>query len=292
MADLYRPKDRGTLPRLPHPAPWRGAAAGESASVGAIFTAPVVSPVAPPAMSRRLLSVAAFVVLTSAVSHAQTAPANTLTAAERKAGWTLLFDGTSLAAWRGYQQADLPPEWTAINGTMTKVKTTNDIVTREQFGDFELSLEWKLPLRGNSGIFYRATEKETKVYWSAPEYQLAEDSLTPDSRNLMTSVAAVYGFYPSKRGVVHAAGEWNHTRIVAKGPHVEHWLNGTLIAQYELWSPEWVRILRGDPNDPGKKPLKFAPYTEFGMAKRGHIAIQGDHNGELSMRNIKIRALK
>ena len=85
-------------------------------------------------MSRRLLSVAAFVVLTSAVSHAQTAPANTLTAAERKAGWTPLFDGTSLAAWPGHQPADIPPERTAINGPQTKVKTTHDIAKREQFG--------------------------------------------------------------------------------------------------------------------------------------------------------------
>jgi hypothetical protein len=230
--------------------------------------------------------------LSSAVVGAQSTPVNTLTAAEQQAGWKLLFDGKSLTAWRGYQQADLPPEWSAVNGTMTKVKTTNDIVTHEQFGDFELSLDWKLALGGNSGIFYRATEKETKVYWSAPEYQLAEDSLTPDSRNRMTSVASVYGFYPSPRGVVHPAGEWNTTRIVAKGPHVEHWLNGTLIAQYELWSPEWLLKLRGDPNDATKKPLKFAAYADFGMAKKGFIAIQGDHNGELSMRNIKIRELK
>ena len=251
-------------------------------------------------MTRRLLSLAALVMCTSAVSIAQSTPstpsantpANTLTAAEKQAGWTLLFDGRSLAAWRGYRQADLPPEWMAIDGTMTKVKNTNDIVTRTQYGDFELALDWKLPLGGNSGIFYRGTEKEKKVYWSAPEYQLAEDSLTPDSRDVMTSVAAVYGFYPSKRGVVYRAGEWNSTRIIAKGAHVEHWLNGALIAQYELWSPEWLLKLRGDPTDPSKPPLKFAPYADWGMAKTGFIAIQGDHDGELSMRNIKIRELK
>ncbi len=243
-------------------------------------------------MSRPLRFVAALSLLTASVAGAQSTAANTLTAAERQAGWKLLFDGTSLRAWRGYQQAELPPEWMAVDGTMTKVKHTNDIVTREQFGDFELMLDWKLPLRGNSGIFYRATEKESKVYWSAPEYQLAEDSLTPDSGNLMTSVGAVYSFYPSRRGVVHRAGEWNSTRIVCQGAHVEHWLNGTLIAQYELWSPEWTRKLRGDPGDPTRKPLKFAPYPEFGMAKRGYVAIQGDHNGALSMRNIKIRALR
>lgn len=223
---------------------------------------------------------------------AQDGAVNTLSAAEKKAGWKLLFDGKTIDAWRGYQQADLPPEWTVVDGTITKVKTTNDIVTREQFADFELTIDWKIALRGNSGIFYRATEKETKVYWSAPEYQLAEDSLTPDSRNIMTSVGAVYGFYPSKRGVVKPAGEWNTTRIVAKGPHVEHWLNGVMIAQYEANSPEWNLKLHGDPSDSTKKPLKFAPYKDFGLAKKGFIAIQGDHNGTLSLRNIKIRELK
>lgn len=253
-------------------------------------------------MTRRLLSLAALAVLAPVAATAQ-APAksapqapvqapNTLTAAEQKAGWKLLFDGTSLSAWRGYQQDVMPPEWQAVDGTMGKVKNTNDIVTREQFGDFELTLEWKVALRGNSGIFYRATEKETKVYWSAPEYQLAEDSLTPDSRNIMTSVAAVYGFYPSKRGVVNKAGEWNTTRIVAKGAHVEHWLNGQLIAQYELWGKDWNEKLKGVPGDSTKKPLKFAPYADWGLAKKGYIAIQGDHNGALAMRNIKIRELK
>lgn len=240
-------------------------------------------------MIRRLLALAVLALVAPVTGSAQgassapSAAANTLTAAERAAGWRLLFDGTSMSAWRGYQQDAMPPEWMAVDGTLTKIRNTNDIVTREQFGDFELLIEWKVAARGNAGIFYRATEAETKVYWSAPEYQLAEDSLTPDSRNMLTAVAAVYGFYPSKRGVAKAAGEWNSTRIVAKGAHVEHWLNGQLIAQYELGSPDWTEKF---------KASKFAPYPEWGRAKRGYIAIQGDHNGALSLRNIKIRELK
>jgi hypothetical protein len=243
---------------------------------------------------RLLLVVSLVTACTTATTggSAQPAAPNTLSAAEKKDGWKLLFDGSTMSAWRGYKMAEMPPEWTVVDGTLSKVKTTEDIVTREQFGDFELMIDWKVAPRGNSGIFYRATEKETRVYWSAPEYQLAEDSLTPDSRNLMTSAGAVYGFYPSIRGVAKRANEWNTTRIVAKGAHVEHWLNGTLIAQYEMWSPEWTIKLRGDPTDSTKKPLKFAPYPEWGMAKSGYIAIQGDHNGALSLRNIKIRALK
>jgi hypothetical protein len=239
-----------------------------------------------------LSAVAALSLIPHANAGAQETPANTLSAAERKAGWTLLFDGATISAWRGYKMADMPPVWKVVDGTITKVATAEDIVTREQYGDFEFSIDWKIALRGNSGIFYRATENESKVYWSAHEYQLAEDSLTPDSRNIMTSVGAVYGFYPSKRGVVKPAGEWNSTRIVCNGPHVEHWLNGVLIAQYEMWSPEWNLKLHGVPGDSTKKPLKFAPFKDFGMAKRGYLAIQGDHNGTLSLRNIKIREIK
>lgn len=223
-------------------------------------------------------------------ASANAAP-NTLTSGEKKAGWKLLFDGTTMNEWRGYKMTTMPPEWAIVDGTLTKTKTTEDIVTREQFGDFEFMIDWKVALRGNSGIFYRATENESRVYWSAPEYQLAEDSLTPDSRNIMTSAGAVYGFYPSIRGVAKRANEWNTTRIVAKGAHVEHWLNGKLIAQYEMWSPEWNLKLYGVPNDSTKKPLKFAPYKDFAKAKSGYIAIQGDHNGALSLRNIKIRVL-
>lgn len=246
-------------------------------------------------VSIRPLVLAVFTMVVVSVTSgcaAQSPALNTLTSAEKQDGWRLLFDGKTMDAWRGYQIPDMPPEWHVTNGSLTKVTNTKDIVTREQFGDFELMIDWKVALGGNAGIFYRATEKESRVYWSAPEYQLAEDSLTPDSKNIMTSAGAVYGFYPSIRGLASPANEWNTTKIVCKGAHVEHWLNGKLIAQYELWSPEWNLKLHGDPNDPTQKALKFAPYKDFGMAKVGYIAIQGDHNGELELRNIKIRVLK
>ena len=230
--------------------------------------------------------------LTGAQATAQLAALNTLSVAEKAAGWRLLFDGTNMSAWRGYQMAEVPSEWKVVDGTLSKTRTTEDIITRQQFSDFELRIDWKVASRGNSGIFYRATEAESRAYWSAPEYQLAEDSLTPDSRNIMTSAGAVYGFYPSIRGIAKRADEWNTTRIVVNGAHVEHWLNGTMIAQYELWSPEWNLKLHGDPNDPTKKPLKFAPFANFALAKSGYVVIQGDHNGALSLRNIKIRELR
>jgi hypothetical protein len=170
-----------------------------------------------------------------------------------------------------------------MDGTLMKAKTTEDIVTVQKFSDFELSLEWKVASAGNAGIFYRATEEYSRVYWSAPEYQLAEDSLTPDSRNPLTSAGAVYGFYPSTKGVARPANEWNVARIVEKGSHVEHWLNGVKLAEYEMWSPDFTAKYEAS---------KFKPYPDFGRAASGFIAIQGDHNGELSLRNIKIREIK
>jgi len=238
-------------------------------------------------------SMAAAVALSLAACHHGAMPtlaagqaatgANTLTAAEQRAGWKLLFDGTTTTGWRGYKMTTMPALWTVENGTLGKSRGTQDIVTTQTFTNFELTLEWKIGPGGNSGIFYRGTEEYDHVYWSAPEYQLADDSLTPDSKDLNTSVASIYGFYPSKRGINHRANEWNTTRIVVNGAHVEHWLNGTLIASCEEWSPEFTAKY---------EKSKFKPYPNFARAKSGFIAIQGDHPGTLALRNIKIRELK
>ncbi|HYV96991.1 MAG TPA: DUF1080 domain-containing protein [Gemmatimonadaceae bacterium] len=224
-------------------------------------------------------------------STALTPAPNTLTEAEKKAGWKLLFDGKTTAGWRGYKMQTMPPEWMVMDGTLMKMQHAEDIVTTRAYTNFELSIDWKLTLGSNSGIFIRGTEEYERVYWSAIEYQLAEDSLTPDSKNPLTAVAAVYGFYPTKRGVNHRAGEWNTTKIVANGSHVEHWLNGVLIASYDAWSPEFTAKYEASKFHRYFVDKKITP-ENFAKAKTGLIAIQGDHPGELSLRNIKIRELK
>ena len=197
--------------------------------------------------------------------------------------WRSLFDGTSMAAWRGYKMDSLPSGWTVANGVITKTKGTDDIVTRDQFGDFELELEWKIGMGGNSGIFYRGTEEYDHIYWSAPEYQLLDDANAPDGRSRLTSAGADYALYPSPAGILKPAGEWNSTRIVVRGNHVEHWLNGQKLLEYELGSADWQAKVAAS---------KFKVWANYGKAARGHIGIQGDHNGELSLRNIRIRELK
>ena len=197
--------------------------------------------------------------------------------------WRLLFDGKSIDAWRGYRSEKVPAGWRIVEGTLAKDTQTGDIMSREEFGDFELELEWKIGEAGNSGIFYRATEEYDRVYWSAPEYQLLDDIKAADNKSRLTCAGALYALYPSPPGHLKPVGEWNTTRIIAKGAHVEHWLNGVKLLESELWSPDWESKVAAS---------KFATWPNFGRAKRGHIAMQGDHEGALAFRRIRIREIQ
>lgn len=197
--------------------------------------------------------------------------------------WKVLFDGTSLAAFRGYKAETMPPGWAIAGGALTKADKAPDIISREQFGDFELELEWKIAEAGNAGLFYRGTEEYERVHWSAPEYQLLDDELAADNKTRLTCAGAAYALYPSPAGHLKKVGEWNTTRILARGAHVEHWLNGVKVVDYELWSPDWEAKV---------KASKFVDWPNYGRARRGHIAIQGDHAGALALRNIRIREVK
>ncbi|HEV3141031.1 MAG TPA: DUF1080 domain-containing protein [Vicinamibacterales bacterium] len=198
-------------------------------------------------------------------------------------GWRVLFDGTSLDAWRGYKTAKIPDGWHIADGTLAKEAPIADIVSKDEFGDFELEMDWKIGEAGNSGIFYRGTEEYDHIYWSAPEYQLLDDINADDNKTRFTCAGSAYGLFPSPPGHLKPLGQWNATRIVANGPHVEHWLNGAKLVEYELWSPIWEAMVHAS---------KFAVYPNFGRAKRGHIAMQGDHQGMLAFRNIRIRELR
>lgn len=197
-------------------------------------------------------------------------------------GWRTLFDGKSVDQWRGYKSDTVPDGWKIVDGTLAKTTPVKDLVSKDEFGDFELSLDWKIGEAGNGGVFYRGTEAEDHIYWTAPEYQLLDDAKAEDNKTRLTCAGADYALYPSPPGHVKPAGQWNTTRIIAKGAHVEHWLNGTKLLQYELWSPDWEAKV---------KASKFASHPGYGRAKSGHIALQGDHEGQLAFRNIRIREL-
>jgi hypothetical protein len=219
---------------------------------------------------------------TPASSSSTASGATPLTAEQRAGGWRSLFDGTSTAAWRGYKEQGVPAGWSIVDGVLTKSGSVGDIMTRDQFGNFELALDWKLSKGGNAGVFYRGTEEYDHIYWSAPEYQLLDDANHPDGQSRLTSAGADYGLYPSPAGVVKPADQWNSTLIVAKGNTIQHWLNGQKLLEYEISSPDWTAKV---------KASKFLAYPHYGLAPKGYISIQGDHDGALSIRNVRIREL-
>lgn len=209
------------------------------------------------------------------------APLNTLTDAETKAGWTLLFDGKSLAHWRGYKKDTLPDGWKVeADGSFCR-HGGGDIVTKEQFGSFELMIDWKISPGGNSGIFYRATEAHGAIYESAPEMQVLDNAKHGDGKNPKTSAGANYALIAPPKDVTKPAGEWNQARLVVDGQRVEHWLNGEKLLEYTLGSPEWAALVKGS---------KFAGWADYGKAAKGHIGLQ-DHGDLVWFRNVKIRTL-
>jgi hypothetical protein len=213
---------------------------------------------------------------------AQGAP-NTLTAAQRKEGWQLLFDGKTTTGWRGYKADTMPSAWKVVAGILTKSVGTGDIVTKKQYQDFELRFDWKIGTGGNSGVFYRGDEEFDHVYWTGPEFQLLDDANAPDGKNRLTSAGSAYGLYAAPAGIVKPANEWNSARIIVKGHHVEHWMNNQKLLEYELQSPDWEAKV---------KASKFAVWPKYGRLPAGLIAFQGDHDGTLSLRNIMIRELR
>jgi len=206
---------------------------------------------------------------------------NTLTAAERADGWRLLFDGHSLDGWRGYNMDGMPGGWAVEDGLLTRVGEGGDIITKDEFGDFELVVDWRVEEGGNSGILYRAAEGEEWIFHSAPEYQVLDDAHHGDGGSPLTSAGSNYGLNPAPRGLVHPAMEWNTARIVVRGNHVEHWLNGQRTVEYELGSADWAERVANS---------KFNQWPAYGQAARGHIGLQ-DHGNRVWYRNMKIREL-
>ena len=207
---------------------------------------------------------------------------NTLTPAEQTAGWRLLFDGRTTTGWRGYRSTVMPAGWRVVDGALSRVEPASDIVTQEQYRNFDLSLEWKLTTPGaNSGIFYRATEGSDQIYFSGPEMQVLDDDIHADGKSQLTSAGAAYGLYPAPRGAVKPLGQWNPARILVDGDHVVHWLNGVKMADYVLGSADWrARVAQS----------KFARWPEYGKATQGYIGLQ-DHGNPAAFRNIKIKVL-
>lgn len=212
---------------------------------------------------------------------------NGLTEAEKQEGWQLLFDGKSMEHFKGFRKSEVPSGWEVEDGTITLAgKGAGDIITRGQYGDFELSIDWKISEGGNSGIMYHVSEDTTyaNTYNSGPEMQVLDDEKHPDAKkgvNGNRKAGSLYDLIPLSTPAVRPAGEWNTARLVVKDGKVEHWLNDKKVVEYELGTPAWDSMVQQS---------KFASMPGFGAHKEGHIALQ-DHGNRVWFRNIRIRPL-
>lgn len=218
-------------------------------------------------------------------SETSTGP-NELTAAEQRDGWKVLFNGENMDGWRTYKDRE-NDSWEVVDGTLhckpeEAASKRADLLTTEQYGDFELVFDWKVAPGDNSGVIYRATEEFDEPYYSGPEYQVIDDKNYSSDLTATQTSASNYDMHAAPEDKpINPPGEWNTGKIVAHGNHVEHWLNGEKVVEYEIGSEAWSKLKEGS---------KWKDAKAYGIAKRGHIDLQ-DHGGEVWYRNIKIKTL-
>ena len=209
---------------------------------------------------------------------------NTLSKKEKKQGWVLLFDGTTMNGWRSYKNKE-SDGWDVKNGELyckeEGVKKRADLITNSKYENYELLIDWRISPKKNSGIIYMVTEENAASYESGPEYQLIDDLGYPAKLADKQLSGANYDMHAPTAKVAKPAGEFNTTKIVINKGHVEHWLNGTKVVDYQLWTPEWEQL---------KANSKWKDVKTYGMSKSGHIALQ-DHGGGVAFKNIKLRPL-
>jgi Domain of Unknown Function (DUF1080) len=205
---------------------------------------------------------------------------NALTAAELSSGWKPLFNGVNLDGWRGFRSATPGEGWKVTNGEITTPGHGGDLITVGEFGDFELSLEWKVGRGSNSGIIYRVGMNEAATYETGPEYQLL-DNLNSQENDGLHSAGALYDVVAPIKDNTKPTGQWNETRIIVRGWKIEHWLNGEKIVDVDLASPEGKKLVSNS---------KFRLMPKFATLSRGHVALQ-DHGDLVSFRRIKLREL-
>jgi hypothetical protein len=238
----------------------------------------------------KLLQVCCLIFALCTIVHAQSAP-NTLSANEQAAGWKLLFDGKAPIGLRGWEKPDfLKAGWKIQDGALYLSKTIDqtgkmtggDLISTEAYTDFEFSFEYLLSVSGDSGVLYFARamlgQKPTGC-----EFQLIDDTHHPDGLKggPIRRTGALYGVLPPNESTRINPMGWNSGRIVVQGAHVEHWVNGDKVLEYELGSPAFVQAIRAS-------KLRLSP--SFGTKSKSPIVLL-DQGEEVSFRNLKIRAL-
>lgn len=213
---------------------------------------------------------------------------NVLSDQEKLDGWKLLFDGQSLDGWKNYNTPGISG-WSVEEGNLAASGTGGDnsgyIITEKQYDNFELAFDWKIAPAGNSGVIYHVLEgKKFKTpYLTGPEYQLIDDIGFPEKLETWQMAGADYAMHVADSSVkkLKQAGGWNSSRIIFDNGHVEHWLNGSKIVEFEAWTPEWFEL---------KNSGKWTTAPEYGLSETGYISLQ-DHGSKSWFRNMKIREL-
>jgi hypothetical protein len=238
-------------------------------------------------MMKQLLFLSLAVVLLNACTSTKAVTDNNLAKQEKQEGYQLLFNGRNMDGWHTYQNKPAD-SWSVKDGALyCKGSSTDksdrraDLITIDQFENFDLSVDWKISPKGNSGIMYMVTEEYPTAYLSGPEYQIIDDQNFPEHLEDWQKTGANYAMNPAPAARPNPVGEWNHTRIVVNNGHVVHWLNGTKVVDYQLWTDEWKKH---------KENGKWKDAPGYGASKRGHIALQ-DHGSEAWFKNIKIKVL-
>lgn len=227
------------------------------------------------------------------INAAKGISANTLTEKEKQDGWKLLFDGKSTAGWRNFKSKSIGPAWKVSDGALHldaskkkdwQIVGGGDIITEEEFDNYELSLEWKIQPCGNSGVIFNVVESDQYDYvWqTGPEMQVLDNVCHDDGRIEMHRAGDLYDMISTKFVTVRPGGEWNQARLITKNGETEFWLNGYKLVEFTMFTPQWSEMI---------KKSKFKDMEGFGMTRKGHIALQ-DHGDHVWFRNIKIRELK
>lgn len=231
--------------------------------------------------SRLPVTIAFAIVCLSFISgrSLDAAEPNTLSDAQRQAGWKLLFDGESTEQWRNYQKDRVGSGWKVKDGSIVWLREgAGDIITKEQYESYELVLEYQISTGGNSGLMFGVTEAAETPWMTGPEIQIQDNVKGKDPQK----AGWLYQLYAAETDATRPAGEWNKLRIrIVKGGTSTIWMNGTKYCEFVQGSDDWnARVAKS----------KFKDMPAFGKHAKGHICLQ-DHGNDVAFRSIRIRTL-